>query len=234
MVLIVKQMPDVTRVKPPKQHAGFPETSGMRCRTDLVLYRCQLQRDNMPARFRRLAAHRGWQLLALAGATLIPAGIIFVLRFWDPTSGPYRANVRYPYGSHLNAWAVSFGFAWIAFGTLFAAVAWYARHAPSRRIWWVLLTAWLVCWFPHAFIGAAVALYGMDNRSLSDYQAWAAQPRGALVLALDALLLVVHGIAGVLGFFLTFRQDTTRPHAGSAHELAPQANAIRPRPTTSL
>jgi hypothetical protein len=61
---------------------------------------------------------RSWQVLGYSGVPLALGGIGFVLRFWHPTEGPYVANRVYPFGSHLNACAVSFGFLWLAFGVV--------------------------------------------------------------------------------------------------------------------
>ena len=84
-------------------------------------------------RFAYGTAPLGWRILAHAGWPLSLAGAVFVLRFWVPTVGPYRANVRYPFGTHVNAWAVSFGFTWIAFGLLFTVLAVLAsRHEHDR------------------------------------------------------------------------------------------------------
>lgn len=151
--------------------------------------------------------------MQVAGLTLVPAGLIFVLRFWEPTSGPYLANEKYPFGSHLNAWAVSFGFTWIAFGVLFAAAARWLHSISPRRAWWVLMVTWLITWFPHATIGIAVAWQGLDRRSVDTYSRWAESGWGAAILAIDSLLLVVHVASAVAGFVLTRQRrvvSTTR------------------------
>ena len=61
----------------------------------------------LPA-FRR--APLSWRVVSASGVPLSILGVNFVIRFWNPTAGPYRANQRYPFGDHLHAWAVSFGF----------------------------------------------------------------------------------------------------------------------------
>ena len=128
------------------------------------------------------------------------------MRFWIPTSGPFRANFRYPFGSHLNAWAVSFGFTWIAFGLLFTALAVVGSRVSSvRSAWFALLAAWTVCWLPHAVIAVAFAVGGTDARSVTDYRAWGANPAGALILGLDALLLLLHIGLSVAGFVIAGR-----------------------------
>jgi hypothetical protein len=148
----------------------------------------------------------GWRMLAHAGWPLSLAGGIFILRFWVPTAGPYRANVRYPFGSHLNAWAVSFGFTWIAFGLLFTALAVIAPRArDARQGWLVLLAAWITCWLPHGVIAAGFVFGGTDSRSVTDYVAWGANPGGALILIADAVLLLLHVGFSAAGFLLTGR-----------------------------
>ena len=160
------------------------------------------------------AAPLGWRLLAHAGWPLSLAGALFVLRFWMPTSGPFRANVRYPFGTHLNAWAVSFGFTWIAFGLLFTALAVLASRAPhDRPAWFVLLAAWIVCWLPHAVIAVAFAVGGTDPRSVTDYRAWGANPAGALILGIDAVLLLLHVGLSVAGFVVAGRTAWHGNHA---------------------
>ncbi|MGI8508128.1 MAG: hypothetical protein ACR2MQ_02255 [Gemmatimonadaceae bacterium] len=148
----------------------------------------------------------GWQLLAHAGWPLVLAGAIFVARFWHPTREPYLANVRYPYGSHLDAWAVSFGFTWVAFGLLFAGVAVLAPAAQPRRAWVVLFAAWVLCWLPHGYIGIATALGGLDSAgSAHAYQDWAHRSWGELTLLGDAVLLLLHFVLSGVGFYIAGR-----------------------------
>jgi len=166
----------------------------------------------------------GWRLLAHAGWPLVLAGAIFVARFWTPTPGPYVANVRYPFGSHLNAWAVSFGFTWIAFGLLFTAfvvlVPAAVDDARGRRVaWLVLLAAWVLCWLPHGIIGLAVAIGGMTTESTASYGSWARAPLGALVLLADALLLLTHFGCSIGGFALAGR-EVWRTHAARRPVIA--------------
>jgi len=155
----------------------------------------------------------GWRVLAHAGWPLVLAGAIFVARFWTPTSGPYIANVRYPFGTHLAAWAVSFGFTWIAFGLLFAALAVLARDAQRPVAWWALLAAWVLCWLPHGYIGVATVVGGMAPVSVTTYQRWGSSPGGALLLAADAGLLLAHFTLCAVGFGLTGRA-LRRPDIG--------------------
>jgi hypothetical protein len=163
-------------------------------------------------------AHRasslGWRLLAHAGWPLSLAGAIFVLRFWEQTSGPYRANVRYPFGSHLNAWAVSFGFTWIAFGLLFAALAVLGtRTGDARPALLTLLAAWALCWLPHVVIAVGFSVGGTDSRSVTDYRAWGADPVGGLILGADALLLLLHFGLSAAGFALAGREEFRKGRA---------------------
>lgn len=158
----------------------------------------------------------GWRILAHAGWPLSLAGAVFVLRFWEPTDGPYRANVRYPFGTHLNAWAVSFGFTWIAFGLLFTVLALLASRAEHvRPAWLALLAGWMVCWLPHGVIAVGFVVGGSDPRSVADYRAWGANPAGALILVGDALLLLLHVGLSIAGFVLTgwavWRGDRDKP-----------------------
>ncbi len=164
------------------------------------------------------AAPLGWRLLGHAGWPLSIAGALFVLRFWMPTNGPFRANVRYPFGTHLNAWAVSFGFTWIAFGLLFTVLAVLApRAATARPAWFALLAAWIVCWLPHAVIAVGFAVGGTDPQSVTDYRAWAANPAGALILGVDAVLLLLHVGLSIAGFMIAGRAAWRGDSAISGH-----------------
>jgi hypothetical protein len=158
----------------------------------------------------------GWRLLAHAGWPLILAGALFVFRFWTPTPGPYLANARYPFGDHLAAWAVSFGFTWIAFGLLFATLAVLAPRTATdargaRLAWLALLAAWALCWLPHLIIGVAVVVGGLEPASVTRYTDWAARPRGAVTLIADSGLLLLHGLLSVSGFFLAGRDAWRAP-----------------------
>jgi len=68
------------------------------------------------------AAPLAWRLLGASGIPLVIGGLGFIVRFWKPLPGPYLANAVYPLGPYLNAWAVSFGFMWLAFGLVFTAL----------------------------------------------------------------------------------------------------------------
>jgi hypothetical protein len=152
----------------------------------------------------------GWRLLAASGWPLVLAGSIFVSRFWTPTPGPYLANRRYPFGDHLAAWAVSFGFTWIAFGLLFTSLAILAPRATveasdARLAWIALAATWVLCWLPHGIIGVGVLVGGLEPASKASYAEWASRPLGTLTLAADAILLVVHGALSLAGFALAGR-----------------------------
>ena len=150
------------------------------------------------------AASRPWQLLACSGIPLALGGLGFAVRFWHPTAGPYLANVRYPFGSHLNAWAVSFGFMWLAFGLLFFLAACAAPH--TTRIWFGLLGAWCLAWLPHVVIGVAAAAAGGNAPSVERYRQWGSRSSGALILLSSAIILVLHLGLSLLGFVLTARE----------------------------
>lgn len=155
-------------------------------------------------------AARGWRLLAYGAGPLALAGLLFVVRFWVPTGGPYLANVRYPFGTHLAAWAVSFGFTWVAFALVFAALALVggrsaAPPGDARVVWAALLGAWLLCWLPHAVIGVAFAWAGQNAPSVAFYRRWASDPVGAAVLFADAALLLSHLGLSVAGFYAVGR-----------------------------
>jgi hypothetical protein len=149
------------------------------------------------------SAPRSWQLLACSGIPLVLGGLGFVVRFWKPTAGPYRANEVYPLGPYLNAWAVSFGFMWVAFGLIFFVAA--ARGPHSGRTWLTLLVAWFLAWLPHGIIGIGFAAAGSNEPSIRLYQQWAANWPGLLRLCTGALILVGHLGLSLLGFGLTGR-----------------------------
>ena len=148
-------------------------------------------------------APRGWQLLAGSAIPLALGGLGFIVRFWVPLPGPYRANDTYPLGPYLNAWAVSFGFMWLAFGLTFFALA--LRAPRSAQTWWLLLTAWLLAWLPHGIIGAGFALAGSNGSSLHLYRGWASELAGLVQLCASALVLLAHFGMSLAGFVLAFR-----------------------------
>ncbi len=146
-------------------------------------------------------APRGWQLLGASGLPLALGGLGFVVRFWDPTPGPYFVDEVYPFGAPLNAWAVSFGFMWLAFGLVLFAFA--VRGPHNGRAWLALLAAWLLAWLPHGVIGIAFAAAGSIEPSVENYLEWGSEWAGLLGLASGSLILFAHFTLSVLGFTLS-------------------------------
>jgi hypothetical protein len=149
------------------------------------------------------AAPTGWRLLSVSGIPLSLAGLIFIIRFWQPTAGPYRANDLYPYGNHLHAWAVSFGFTWLAFGLLFAGLALLGSRRTGRVVWATLLASWFICWLPHGVIGVAFAWAGQNEPNVEVYRRWASEPKGSFVLLSGGVILLAHFGLSILGFMMT-------------------------------
>jgi len=147
------------------------------------------------------AASRGWQLLATSGLPLALGGAAFILRFWKPAPGPYLANSVYPLGPYLNAWVVSFGFMWLAFGLAFFALALQAPR--TGRLWLVLLVGWFLAWLPHGIIGVGFMWAGSNQPSVQLYRDWASTWPGFLRLFASALMLLSHFALALLGFMLT-------------------------------
>jgi len=146
-------------------------------------------------------AQRGWKVLAGSGIPLALGGLGFILRFWEPLRGPFRANDLYPLGPYLNTWAVSFGFMWMAFGLAFYA---FALRAPSAgKTWLVLFASWVLAWIPHGIIGIGFAVAGENAESVQFYQDWAAEWQGLAILAASALVLLSHFVLVLMGFAVT-------------------------------
>ncbi len=163
------------------------------CAATVVAHRKELAR-----------APRSWQLLAWSGIPSSLGGLIFVIRFWRPSPGPYLANRLYPLGPYLNAWQVSFGFASLAFGVVFFVLAVQGqRRWPT---WWALFVTWFLMWLPHGIIGIGFAVAGSNQPSIDFYRAWASHPLGLLVLAVDSLALLAHFGLALAGFALTGRE----------------------------
>ena len=168
------------------------------------------------------AAPFGWRLLSASGIPLSLAGLIFIIRFWQPTAGPYRANELYPYGNHLHAWAVSFGFTWLAFGLLFAGLALLGSRNGSRLVWVTLLASCFVCWLPHGVIGLAFASAGHNAPSMDAYRKWASEPQGFFVLLSGALILLTHFTLAILGFVMSgieIRRERIKKHEGCTERM---------------
>ncbi len=148
-------------------------------------------------------APRAWRILAGSGVPLALGGLGFIVRFWEPLPGPYRANEVYPLGPYLNVWAVSFGFMWLAFGLVFFALA--LRAPRTGRTWLILLVAWALAWLPHGIIGIGFAAAGDYQPSLQLYRDWALEWPGLIQLCASALLLLAHFALSVGGFAATGR-----------------------------
>jgi hypothetical protein len=145
----------------------------------------------------------GWRLLGASGLPLGVAGVAFVARFWNPTPGPYLANELYPYGTHLNAWAVSFGFTWLAFGVLFAGLTLLGSRGSKLVVWATLVASWLVCWLPHGVIGLAFTIAGHNEPSAQAYRQWASTVRGFWLVLGGSFALLAHFGLSIAGFILT-------------------------------
>jgi hypothetical protein len=158
------------------------------------------------------SAPRSWKLLAGSAIPLAIGGLGFIIRFWEPSGGPFRANELYPLGPYLNAWAVSFGFMWLAFGLTFYAFALRAPH--TGRTWFTLLIAWFLAWVPHGIIGIGFAAAGDNEASVRLYQDWASRWLGMAQLGASALILFGHFALSVLGFALTGKALLQRRRPG--------------------
>jgi len=155
---------------------------------------------------RRLAAAPlSWRILAWSGVPLALGGFGFAARFWNPSAGPYVANRLYPFGGHLQAWAVSFGFTWVALGLLFTGAVLFVWRQAGWLSWTLLLSSWLLCWWPHAIIGIAFAWNGANQQSADSYRQWASNPVGLTVLVTGAVTLVWHFAFSLVGFIATGR-----------------------------
>ena len=100
---------------------------------------------------------RGWRLLPWVSILYMLVGLPFLLA-GDPTVGPYREGERYPFGTELQAWQVTDGVDWLAFGLLFAAAAVAAHQLPNRWLRAALIVSGALIWLPHLVIGLAFAL----------------------------------------------------------------------------
>ena len=145
----------------------------------------------------------GWRLLSASGIPLSIVGVNFIIRFWQPTAGPYLANELYPFGNHLHTWAVSFGFAWLSFGLLFSVFALSGSSDKGRIVWFAMLASWFICWLPHGIIGLAFAWAGGNAPSLETYSKWSSEPQGFVLLLFNALTLLAHFGLSILGFVMT-------------------------------
>ncbi len=143
---------------------------------------------------RRLrGAKASWRLLGLSGWFLSAFGLVWILRAWNPTPGPYRISEVYPFGTHLQAWQVTFGFTWLAFGFLFFVAVFSAASRPSRFTWVTLLATWLVCMLPHAAIVIALGWAGEGTIGTVD-------PSNRLPLETQPLLIGATAAVAILFF----------------------------------
>lgn len=134
----------------------------------------------------------GWNLLAFCGFGYVPGGLLLVIWTWKPTSGPYVIGERYPYGGYLEAWQVSVGFAFLAFGLLFAVTSLVGSRTRSKWLWFALLTSFVLMWFPHLWMGI---LFIIEDPSLSILGDWTKSLPPILAWMLIA----------ALGFYLSWR-----------------------------
>jgi len=146
------------------------------------------------ATFRTLSL--GWKLLFLAGLMFIPGGMVWILK-WQPTPGPYLVGECYPFGGYVEAWEVSMGFGFAAFGVLFASVSLAAGKLRSSRLWIAMLISFILLMFPHGLIGITFIL---DDPTLSNL--------GVSAIALP-FSLVWLGIVAV-GFVLSGKEVLAR------------------------
>src|SRR5207245_2032880 len=102
-----------------------------------------------------------------------------------------------------HAWAVSFGFTWMAFGLLFAGLALLGPRSASRIVWMTLLASWFICWLPHGVIGVAFVWAGQNAPSVHAYRQWASNAQGLALLVSNALILVAHFGLSTSGFVMT-------------------------------
>jgi len=106
----------------------------------------------------------GWKMLWFSGIMFVPGGILWLTR-WKPSLGPYMVGERYPFGTDLQSWEVSMGFAFIGFGVLFAGVSILAYKAKNKWAWIALLLSWALIMLPHALIAIS---FMIDDPSLGN------------------------------------------------------------------
>ncbi len=171
-------------------------------------------------RFR--AAKASWRLLSLSGWFLSAFGLVWILRAWNPTPGPYRISEVYPFGNHLQAWQVTFGFTWLAFGFLFFIAVLSAASRPSRLAWVTLLASWLVCMLPHVAIAIALAWAGVgtiETVDLSKRLPVETQPVLIAATAAVAFLFFSSSLGGFLWTAWQLRHGPS-PHAADAQSAS--------------
>jgi hypothetical protein len=95
----------------------------------------------------------------------VPGGLVWIAK-WRPSPPPYFVLRNYPFGDYAESWQVAMGFAFVAFGLLFAAASGVAGRTKSRSMWVAMLVSWLLLMFPHAFIGVTFAIEDPSLKSL--------------------------------------------------------------------
>ena len=146
------------------------------------------------------AAPLAWRLLGASGIPLVLGGLGFIVRFGKPLPGPYLANAVYPLGPYVNAWAVSFGFMWLAFG-LALSPPWRRGCRGTWLTWWCLAVAWVLA-------GTAPRNHwyrlrpGRLERTErpAPHRNWASEWPGFVVLCYGALVLLAHFGLSAAGF----------------------------------
>jgi hypothetical protein len=167
--------------------------------------RSPLSRDPLmaPERKRFMLTFRdpdiGWRLLAWSGMWFIPSGAILIWMSWHPTPGPYTIGERYPYGTLTEAWQISLGFSWVAFGLLFVGMALTGERLKSHWLWLSLLISTILVLFPHIWLGVMMVI---DDPSLRNFGPW------LIALSFGFLWVLTIGLGFVLAY--KFKSDVTR------------------------
>ncbi len=149
-------------------------------------------------------ARLNWRILSVSGLFLAAFGLVWVLRGWEQTAGPYRIGAVYPFGTHLQTWQVTFGFTWLGFGVLFFGGSLRAAAHPTYLTWLTLLLAWLVCMLPHGIIGAAMAVGGQDVTEAVNVAARVDAGEGLVLLLATAVAGLLFLASSAIGFVWTW------------------------------
>jgi hypothetical protein len=107
------------------------------------------------ARARRWGWRLYWANVAVTGLV----GLVFA-QSMRLTAGPYTVDERYPFGDAERAYQVTVGFDWIAYAILLAVAGVAIRRTGGRGLWALFALSFVVLWFPHVLIGAALVLNG--------------------------------------------------------------------------
>ena len=100
-----------------------------------------------------------WRLCLVASAGMGIFGLLLIASM-DPTSGPYVAGDRYPFGDEQRTYQVTVGFDWLAYAILFAAAAAAVRGMRGRGLVAAIAVSFAVLWLPHALIAVAMLVNG--------------------------------------------------------------------------